>query len=76
MFKIVFSIIMKKIAKIWRHWNSDDQLLLNPNLRILLAINLYDKYILLFPVNLLKCLFLIDQSIRIKEKREQKGFDS
>ena len=33
----VFSIIMKKIAK--RHWNSDDQLLLNPYLRILLAIN-------------------------------------
>ena len=28
---------MKKIAK--RHWNSDDQLLLNPDLRILLAIN-------------------------------------
>ena len=38
MFEIVFSIIMKKTAK--RHWNSDDQLLLNPNLKILLAINL------------------------------------
>ena len=29
---------MKKIAK--RHWNSDDQLLLNPNFLIVLAINL------------------------------------
>ena len=29
---------MKKIAQ--RDWNSDDQLLLNPDLRILLAINL------------------------------------
>ena len=38
MFEIVFSIIMKKIAK--SNWNSDDQLPLNHDLIIPLALNL------------------------------------